>query len=482
MRKALLLALASTIVLGPASAASALEAPSALAKKKCTTVVKIVNGHKRKVRVCHTVKPKALPTSVSVTLDGAHAATASVTADTGATLTAGRVTLTVPAGAVSAPTNITMTPVTRVAGLPGTVLGAVQFEPDGLQLLKPIELTFDVSTASGLGAFTYSGNGTEFHLYPMKVENGRATLELTHFSGYGAGQGLPPPSVARLRTELETFVKPQVLLATTNSGAFKDAVERYVSWKKEMSLLSPRLRAQFAKSVGSFEDALAVGLKNVGDEYHSDCLKEHDLSGVAKLRRGLTSAVLGGVLDLDDPAVDYVTQQIDKCERFELDFDSTLNTGGGQIVMEVGVRSLKLNRANHFSNKVLQGFDYASLTWTPLPCGGHTTTQANEPFNATILDLDLTHSTGGVAQPSPKLAVFVGTSTETVDWACPLIPPFHLISHFWNDISAFHGNSYSITIDNWDSFTSPYAAHKEYTGIIVATTELTTFVLRHTPE
>ncbi len=78
--KATAFAIGAVFCLGAAPASS--QAPAAAANKKCKVVIKIVHGHK--LRVCHTVKPSPpLPASVSVTLDRAHAATGSITADTG---------------------------------------------------------------------------------------------------------------------------------------------------------------------------------------------------------------------------------------------------------------------------------------------------------------------------------------------------------------------------------------------------------------
>ena len=236
--------------------------PTALdAKKKCTLVKKKVRGKVRKVRVCKKVKKKAkpkpapsLPAKVSVTLDSAHAATASISAGSGGTLSAGSATLTVPAGAVAATTTVTMTPVTRLGGLGGKVLGAVQFQPDGLRFFKPVTLTFPVSSTSGLKGFSYSGDGSDFHLYPVKVEGGKATLELVHFSGYGVGEQLPSPAVDKVRKHLNSVVKPAVEQAKRDSAYFEFALIRTWEFVLEMAALPS---AGFVELLGDLQALLS---------------------------------------------------------------------------------------------------------------------------------------------------------------------------------------------------------------------------------
>ena len=262
-------------------------APAAVqAKKKCKLVKKKVRGKVRKVRVCKKVKPKAkpapsLPAKVSVTLDSAHAATASISAGSGGTLSAGSATLTVPAGAVAATTTVTMTPVTQLGGLGGKVLGAVQFQPDGLRFLKPVTLTFPVSSASGLKGFSYSGDGSDFHLYPVKVEGGKATLELVHFSGYGVGEQLPPPAVAKLRTQLNAVVKPAVQQAKGDAAYFEFALIR--SWAFVIELASvPSGFVMLWDELQALVADIGAALRKFADDRHSKCVATHDIVGTGK--------------------------------------------------------------------------------------------------------------------------------------------------------------------------------------------------------
>ena len=92
---------------GALGAGASGEAP---AKKRCHFVKKKVHGKIKRVRVCTKPKPKPKPkpapkaTNVTLTLDGSHAATATVGKDGGTvetqTASGAHITLTIPAGAL----------------------------------------------------------------------------------------------------------------------------------------------------------------------------------------------------------------------------------------------------------------------------------------------------------------------------------------------------------------------------------------------
>jgi hypothetical protein len=98
--------------------------------------------------------------------------------------------LEIPSGALPAPTRITMTPVTKGEGLPGSsrMVASVHLGPDGLQLDKFAKLTIQpaapVNEAEAYG-FAYSGTGSDAHLHPVQGEPGNVELLLSHFSGHG---------------------------------------------------------------------------------------------------------------------------------------------------------------------------------------------------------------------------------------------------------------------------------------------------------
>lgn len=100
-------------------------------------------------------------------------------------------TLAVPAGALTVPETITVTPITAVGHLPlsGGLVAAAEFAPDGLDLLRPatltVELPADVVTDGVIGFGAESG-GAGFHLRVVERAARRVTLAVTHFSAAGA--------------------------------------------------------------------------------------------------------------------------------------------------------------------------------------------------------------------------------------------------------------------------------------------------------
>jgi hypothetical protein len=99
-------------------------------------------------------------------------------------------TLNVPAGAISASQEVGVYPVGSVADLPqgATLLGAIQFTPDGLQLAVPATLTIQLPSApdAAVTGVVWHGDGTGIHREPTTVSGQAVTLQIDHFSGAGA--------------------------------------------------------------------------------------------------------------------------------------------------------------------------------------------------------------------------------------------------------------------------------------------------------
>lgn len=142
--------------------------------------------------------PTLTPIDLTVTPEAGNTVSATIPA-TGGEMTAtgadGTVyTLTIPDDALLVDTEISMTPVATVQGLPtsGEQTHAVQLGPDGLQLEDFATLT--IAPASALPPdqripFGYEETGTGMFLAFPKPRSMTIQLELLHFSGYGVTKG-----------------------------------------------------------------------------------------------------------------------------------------------------------------------------------------------------------------------------------------------------------------------------------------------------
>jgi hypothetical protein len=172
------------------------------------------------------VQPKAI--MVSVRRDSLKASSATVGAAGGTIIAVGadssRFTLTIPPKALDGDSDITMTPVSAIDGLPlsGGLVAAVHFEPEGLRFNIPVELKIesprDVPVDQQVG-FGYLGGGNDLHLYPLESGRGLA-MRLLHFSGVGVALGTPadvqslqehPPTdpMAQLEQQIADLINAQ---------------------------------------------------------------------------------------------------------------------------------------------------------------------------------------------------------------------------------------------------------------------------------
>jgi Bacterial Ig-like domain (group 2)/IPT/TIG domain len=129
---------------------------------------------------------------VTIVVDDAHGAGADI-GPTGGSITAGGLTLTVPAGALVDTVHITVTPIVSLGGTPldSSLIAGARFAPDGLRFFKPASLTIPLAgvAADDVLGFAADGGGTNLHLTPSVVEGGVITVPIAHFSSAGASSG-----------------------------------------------------------------------------------------------------------------------------------------------------------------------------------------------------------------------------------------------------------------------------------------------------
>ena len=163
--------------------------------------------------------PPLVLTNVKVDLAAARTAMISRSGGTlSATATDGTTyKLEIPSGALDADTQVALYPVISVATLPhGTLAAAAQFTPDGLTLAYPATLTIGLApgaSADKLLGFSYSGDGANAVPRPVVVDGRTATLQVTHFSGGGAGTfaerfGAPGSAAAWPQALYDEFLNP----------------------------------------------------------------------------------------------------------------------------------------------------------------------------------------------------------------------------------------------------------------------------------
>ena len=292
-------------------------------KKVCKTVKK----HGKKHRVCTKAKPAtptptptpdvttANPLSVSATLDTSRAVTQTITSG-GGTLTAtgadgSTYTLTLPAGALSDTTAITVTPIQSLQPLPpgATFAGGVDLAPDGLLLVKPgtlgMKLARSPAVQNQVGT-SYSAGGKDFHLTPLTTDATTITFPIIHFSGRPMMDGRPavfnymyqhPPSSIPARYEQLMAGDVSLLRSGTITLAeYADrAVEIYRRLYNEVALKDAQagltddtaLALAFAdwlylaRSLGIYnlEDRLATELQHLFDLVRQGTLNSIDRAG-----------------------------------------------------------------------------------------------------------------------------------------------------------------------------------------------------------
>jgi hypothetical protein len=103
-------------------------------------------------------------------------------------------TLTVPAAALPLPTEITLTPMTSIAGLPysGGLAAGVSLAPSGTRLLSPATLRIDPAATVATdrrSPFGYRGAGEHLHAFPAAQDGETTVFSIMHLTGYGVGDG-----------------------------------------------------------------------------------------------------------------------------------------------------------------------------------------------------------------------------------------------------------------------------------------------------
>jgi hypothetical protein len=392
-----------------------------------------------------TPTPAANPINVGAsTLDTAHAATQRMAQGTliatGADGT--KYTLTLPAGALASSQDITMTPVTAVAGNPlGGLVGAVKLEPEGIQLLKAATLTIEPpgGVPGDATGFQFHPGGDDFHLYPLEQAD-KLTLPLTHFSTPGVAHATAAQrdnvlahtpvrkdaqfeqAIAQLQSNpgalkslfdehYDTVVKPALEAAGKSDGSdAEQAIVTGLEWARQVEVLGGDGGARETEMWQLIE----IAIRNAIDNGYHACATDHDLTQILRLIEFNRFALLLGI----DVGGDGLQKAL-ACGHFAVDFDATYTrsdhstTGGGgpydlSATWEMAADHIPVDTSGQGNGPLdWKQFSYHSTAVYPgSSCTLTTTTDQTTSKNITvraILDLDLTpRETPPPGQPAPK--------------------------------------------------------------------------------
>ena len=253
----------------------------------------------------------ANPINLKLGLDASSAAvSATVTSVGGGALTTKSsdgtsFRLDIPAGALTADTLITMTPVSAISNLPLNSLGgAVKLEPEGLFFLQDAILTITPKVAIPIAnqvLFGFSGTGQDTILAtPAQPYGSSIQISLQHFSGAGVGNGVSAQKAAilnsiadraesRLASEIGAALssaREDALNGGTGTAGMDKLIELMAEY--ENSVVKNRLDAAMAAS-GGCGDATKASQTLLGYERQRELLGLPQSSAYGQLQSLLTS-------------------------------------------------------------------------------------------------------------------------------------------------------------------------------------------------
>ncbi len=309
-----------------------------------------------------TLEPTARPNplSVSIHADASLRANAVIT-QAGGSLSATapdgtRFTLTLPAGALLEPTEMMLTPVSAVDGLPfsGGLVAAVQLGPEGLTFFKAATLTIETTGADSPGGFetvgfAAHGDGHEFHLHPAEVQGARNTIGLTHFSDYGSLKATPaeirrqkqerPPTSRQDRRDQEQVgerrgtvwqrafdaqwfaeLQPRLEAAASDETILREVLGEYLAWEQAVGQSK-----EFAGEIDLAWRLLAKGILNAINRSYQKCVDNRDPSRIWDISFWLMVADLPPESYISKAALAAAEDKLQNCATFELAFHSELD-------------------------------------------------------------------------------------------------------------------------------------------------------------
>lgn len=258
--------------------------------------------------------PEPNPLNVTTSLDDANAVTEMIDAEAGGDVTAtadgSAFTLHVPPDSLLADTEITLSPIASVDGLPAGLTDpvGVHLAPEGTMFAAAATLTIDPVTPPAerlvVGA---AGDGQDVHRYPHETEGSSSTMRIGHFSEYilldGDASALDGTisvhpefrvvdSMADLIQqwrdgEIDSdefheratpvmknmyyyYVLPALQAAQGDADRAGGAIGTFFSWERQLHLLFGH--ADFQREIDDGHSRLPGIVKNAFDTHYQSCL------------------------------------------------------------------------------------------------------------------------------------------------------------------------------------------------------------------
>lgn len=486
-----------------------------------------------KSRIAVTARPR--PARVRPQLDTARVAAADVGRGGGSVTATGadgtRFTLTIPAGALLDPTNVSLTPLTSAGKLPMGARGlkAVEIGPSGQDLLKPATLAIAPPKLPGKAAltgFAFDSGGRQFHLVPAS-RSAEATMRVFELQGFGIASAAGGARYAFSRSRMPTSLVDQLeqvaaapraprrgrasqagprddlsaqlfalfigIQTTAMRGDIDTAVVQFIPWDAYSlgfvgqypeihgwrSLLTGAFQAGFAQEIAMARAACASGdIRQMGR-----LLRFRDYLHTSLITLPLQS--LRGDID----------SVVSRCLRFELVYDVSIS---GVNIYDEAVTA-QVNSTVPITNPVPGDTSFfsgsASLNvgnYTVGPAGCYTHTWNVTPADQLAIkqmSVGIRREQGAETLPAEiRMKFNLGSLNEQVTHHCPETESYTDQQHAYDGVAAalLGGEAGSDFELSWtsapsggdyssQSFTKSTDSEGSYTGTF-------TFRLRHTPE
>lgn len=498
-------------------------------------------------RFASTGDTQAFPAGfpVSARLDSAKAVSKEIPTTGGSVSATGAdgtvYTLTIPRDALLSSETITLTPVARIDGLPlsGGFAAGADLAPSGLRLFQMATLAITPAVPIPISeeiTFAWRGNGEEFFLYPPELDRSKISMKLMHFGGYGVGRGTAADEAAqqlrvpaspedalsqrlqallanRRRTssqspapvtmavaadffsDLETMLrdyynsvlKAELEIAKKNCKRGKAIAQKALSWSRQVQLLG--LDSAFESEIRSINEALVAALANCYNEAFDTCLNKNDPAQIREMFGFLRQLSLLGAEGLVDQG------KIERCARFELDFESVIDELAPYGVAFKWRHQVKATVPLRFSlfNGLSGNADlvYASVTYTGpavSPCT-QTTVGKNSVFQVTRTDINLNVFEGDAPPPNALTMEYdPGYPDFKFTMTCPGgVPPMVLEQQRWRAEYYDHHHSgerfgSGFQARDWARVGGRIYARKTYQISNGFAEETTIMNLKHTPQ